>query len=391
MKLKFLTALLLLLAVAGQPARPQEAAKPLNKNRVMELVTAGMDSAELAKKVEQLGIDFDVTDDYLQALRKAGARDVLIQALRAARLKPLTQEQVLELVAGHVPSERDAALVKQRGIDFVPDQDYLETLRVAGAEDVLLAALRTAGEAARAHLGPIAGAKFNPKDGLKYVWIPPGSFQMGCSPGDSECSDDEKPPHQVSITKGYWLGQTAVTVGAYKRFAATTGRPMPEAPAFNSGWATDSMPIVNVDWNDAHDYCAWAGGRLPTEAEWEYAARAGSTESRYGPLDEVAWYDANSGRQTHPVRIKRANGFGLYDVLGNVWEWVNDRYDKEYYQNGPSQDPAGPTSGDERVLRGGSWCDNPGRVRVLTREWLVGDIGVNPFGGFRCGGEVFAP
>lgn len=144
MKFKFLLSAILLFSVAGRPARPQQAAKPLNKTQVMDLVKAGMESAELAEKVKQTGIDFDLTDDYLQDLRKAGAKEVLINALRAARPKRLTREQVLELVAGHVPSQRAAALVKEHGIDFVPDDDYLETLRVAGAEDVLLAALRNA-------------------------------------------------------------------------------------------------------------------------------------------------------------------------------------------------------------------------------------------------------
>jgi formylglycine-generating enzyme required for sulfatase activity len=101
--------------------------------------------------------------------------------------------------------------------------------------------------------------RVNPKDGLKYIWIPAGTFMMGCSPGDSECKDNEKPPHQVTSTKGFWLGQTEVTVGAYKRFAGATGRQMPDAPDFNGGWANDRMPIVMVSWNDAHDYCAWAG------------------------------------------------------------------------------------------------------------------------------------
>jgi serine/threonine-protein kinase len=225
--------------------------------------------------------------------------------------------------------------------------------------------------------------RVNPTDGLKYVWIPPGTFMMGCSPGDNECYDVEKPAHQVTITKGFWLGQTEVTVGVYKRFAAGTGKYMPPAPNFNGDWV-DSMPIVDMTWNDANSYCTWAGGRLPTEAEWEYAARAGSTGARYGSLNEVAWYSANSGDQPHPVGEKRANGFGLYDMLGNVSEWVNDLYDDNYYQISPSQDPIGPTSGrlTQRVARGGSWSDLPRIVRVSYRSWDSYVVG------FRCGGEV---
>ena len=146
-RFRFLVLVILFLASAGASARPQQSTKPLSKNQVRELVKAGMDSGELAQKVKQLGIDFDLTDDYIQELRNDGAKDVLISALRAARPKALTRDQVLQLVAGHVPSQRAAALVEQHGIDFVPDEDYLETLRVAGAEDVLLDALRTAGKA----------------------------------------------------------------------------------------------------------------------------------------------------------------------------------------------------------------------------------------------------
>jgi serine/threonine-protein kinase len=240
----------------------------------------------------------------------------------------------------------------------------------------------------RAVTAPVAlTVRENPTDGLKYVWIPPGTFMMGCSPGDSECYDDEKPAHQVTITRGFWIGQTPVTVGAYKRFAEATGRQMPPAPNFNNGWANENMPIVNVTWSDAQAYCGWMGGRLPTEAEWEYAARGGNTEARYGPIDEVAWYSNNSGGQTHDVKQKRANGFGLYDMLGNVLQWVNDWFDQNYYQSSPSQDPQGPTSGQYRVLRGGSWIDYPRVVRVSDRGRLNPAVrGLDV--GLRCGREV---
>jgi len=150
------------------------------------------------------------------------------------------------------------------------------------------------------------------------------------------------------------------------------------------------MPIVNVIWDDAQAYCGWIGGRLPTEAEWEYAARGGSTEARYGNLDEIAWYSANSGRQTQDVAQKRANGFGLYDMLGNGWEWVNDWYDPSYYQHSPLQDPQGPSSGQDRVLRGGSWVSLPRTVRVSVRNIFNPAIR-DAYDGFRCGGEVFGP
>ncbi len=238
-------------------------------------------------------------------------------------------------------------------------------------------------------LGPSPGqARENPKDGLKYVWIPPGTFMMGCSPGDNECSNDEKPAHQVTITRGFWMGQTPVTAGAFKRFAGTTGHQMPDAPNFNNGWGQENMPIVNVSWDDAQAYCGWIGGRLPTEAEWEYAARGGTTDARYGDIDSIAWYSANSGGQTHDVAQKRANAYGLYDVLGNVWQWVNDWYDQNYYQSSPSQDPQGPSSGQLRVLRGGSWNYDTRYVRVSNRNWHYHGFRINYFG-FRCSGEVF--
>jgi hypothetical protein len=144
MKLRFLVVSMVCAAIVGQPARPQQAAKPMTKDQIMSVVTAGIDNAELAKKIEERGIDFDLTEDYLQALRRAGAQEVVIKALRTVRPSPMGHDQLLLLVAGGVPSERAAALVKQRGVDFMPDDKFLESLRTAGADEALIAVVREA-------------------------------------------------------------------------------------------------------------------------------------------------------------------------------------------------------------------------------------------------------
>ena len=257
-------------------------------------------------------------------------------------------------------------------------------------------------EAAPARPGQV---KVNPTDGRRYVWIPPGTFAMGCSPGDYECFGDEKPVHQVTITKGYWMGQTPVTVGAWKQYRAASAKPAPPAGS------DDSMPVVSVKWGEARDFCGWAGNRLPTEAEWEYAARAGNTSARYGSLDAVAWYGDNSGKQRidsteiwrkdqanyarrlsengngpHRVGQKAPNAWNLYDMLGNVWQWTADWYDAGDYGRGESRDPMGPSSGQYRILRGGSWYYVPRGVRVSGRLRIEPQLRFNDFG-FRCAGE----
>lgn len=216
--------------------------------------------------------------------------------------------------------------------------------------------------------------KRNPKDGLEYVWIPPGQFQMGCSPGDKECYNQEKPAHPVTITRGFWMGRTEVTEAAYNR---------------SVGYSVGSgqMPMVNVSWGEAKTYCEWAGLRLPTEAEWEYAARAGTTEARYGAVDSVAWHSGNSGGKLHPVAGRRPNAWGLYDMLGNAWEWVQDWHEGGYDEGSPSADPPGPRSGTDRSVRGASWSSSPGSVRVSVR-YGNGPAGRDFSLGFRCSGEL---
>ena len=220
--------------------------------------------------------------------------------------------------------------------------------------------------------------------GLEYVYIPPGNFQMGCVPGDGECDDDESPHHLVTITRGFWMSRTEVTIRAYRQFCDATDRPMPSAPDFNPDWRNLDHPIVNVTWHDAVAYCEWAGVRLPTEAEWEYACRAGTSTKYYwgDNMDgRYAWYHENSGSQTHEVGRKQPNDWGLYDMLGNVYEWCSDRYGR--YRSSAQVNPSGPSSGSGRVLRGGSWYDVPMHLRVSYRGGLSPGIRYGGVG-FRC-------
>ena len=267
----------------------------------------------------------------------------------------------------------------------VPDAEAWEAVRTSGNADALQAFLTEFptsqyAPAARVKLAalqpgprpsalPVAApparpqtrdSKVNPKDGLTYVWIPPGRFMMGCSPGDMECFDDEKPAHEVAIPSGFWLGQTPVTQQAYQR---VTG----QNPSSYKG---ANLPVETVSWEEAQSYCQAIGGRLPTEAEWEYAARAGTTGARYGDLDQIAWYSGNSGNRTHEVGQKQPNAWGLFDMLGNVWQWAADWY----------------TEGQYRALRGGSWSNDPRSVRVSNRFRFEPGYRNYNFG-FRCVGE----
>jgi len=244
---------------------------------------------------------------------------------------------------------------------------------------------------------PAAGTvRLNPAEGLEYVWIPAGEFWMGATPGDNDAAEDEKPPHRVRISKGFWLGKTPVTVAAYKRFAAAAKRRMPESPRFNEGWTFDDHPIVNVTWEDAKAYCEWAGGRLPTEAEWEYAARGGKEGLRYPwgntISPEMANY-AETYQGTTPVtRFPTQNDWGLHDMAGNVWERVADWYGSNYYaslrSNRPVQDPQGPLDGGWRALRGGSWSSGDSYLRGAERNSIEPDYRYN-YTGFRVAREMF--
>jgi formylglycine-generating enzyme required for sulfatase activity len=210
------------------------------------------------------------------------------------------------------------------------------------------------------------------------VKIPAGCFQMGSKTCDF-FTRNECPQHEVCLDS-FWMDMTEVTQGAYR--AATGGNPSKFSGCGNN------CPVEQVNWGEAQNYCESMGKRLPTEAEWEFAARAGTTTRWYwsdekGLSGDFAWDEYLSEGKTRPVGLKKPNAWGLHDLSGNVWEWTSDWYGKGYYSSSLKNNPQGPASGSSRVCRGGRSITNPTDMRSAYRgdrdpETRSGDLG------FRC-------
>ncbi len=246
-------------------------------------------------------------------------------------------------------------------------------------------------------------------DGFEMVLVEPGSFLMGSATGRSV----ERPVHMVNITKAFYVARYEVTFDQYGEFHAATrsGSPLPD----DGGWGHGNRPVPNVTWYDAVAYCNWLSGkvglapcyssagittkcdfaasgyRLPTEAEWEYAARGGPRSQGFtyagsDDADEVGWHWDNTDAQTHPVGQKKANELGLYDMSGNVWEHCWDWYELDYYESSPADDPTGgaiPAPYErKRSRRGGSWEEPPEILNVAFRSHDWPDF-VDVCNGFR--------
>ena len=215
--------------------------------------------------------------------------------------------------------------------------------------------------------------------GMEMVYIPAGTFFMGSPESEPWATPFERPQHRVTLTKGFYLGAHEVTQAQWEKVMGKNPSRFQKAGP--------EAPVEMVSWDDCQAFCQKAGGglRLPTEAEWEYACRAGTTGPYAGDLEEMAWYLGNSDGTTRAVGTKKPNAWGLHDMHGNVWEWCRDWEGGGYtgiltadasgraarYVDLPLTDPAGPPAGDSRVLRGGSWADYPRYCRSAERgRWL---------------------
>ncbi len=208
----------------------------------------------------------------------------------------------------------------------------------------------------------IRAKKTNPQDGLEYVWIKPGTYFTGCDHDDKECIGWERPRHAIVIDKGYWMGETEVTQAGLRTDHGHEPKSLQRSfAASRTGGLEQGLT-----------YCTRTGMRLPTESEWEFGALGGSQQPRYGAVGTIAWYDANSADMTHDVGQKLPNPYGLFDMLGNVWEWVQDIC--EYDQN-------------RRIMKGGSFYNLQKDLRVSNREAPISNLRHRNVG-FRCVGDI---
>lgn len=237
-------------------------------------------------------------------------------------------------------------------------------------------------------------AAISPHKGQPMVLIPAGEFAMGSDRGQ----DDEQPVHRVSI-KAFYLDALEVTVSRYAEFLMSQ---KPDPP-FKWNEASDgphvNKPVVGVNWYDARDYCRWVGRRLPTEAEWELAARGadgrmypwGSTHPTKGHANagQTKWRGYDTLTNVGQFELGKTPN-GVYDLAGNLWEWVADWYDAAYYQFSPRENPSGPSAGPLRVLRGGAWNNDSKAIRSANRAGYAPDARRNDVG-FRCAKDAGAP
>jgi len=370
------------------PRSPEETSRSEDK-----VGTAG----ELLARGNRL---FDVKDwpgaaavfrDYLRRFKNSPDAGYVTKLLAACEERILAAGAVAEEAARQAAAIARAGELTTQAERLLSAEQWAEAWQRSG-EALALDAGNTRAQAAKAsaeaHLG-LAPEVTERQSGVRFQRIPSGDFTMGCAVEGENCTPNDNPAHLVAISKPFYIAESETTVGQYRRFASVTRRSLPPAPPFAQ---TEGHPVVNVSWEEAKVFCEWVGGRLPTEAEWEYSARGGLVGTRYtwgneeptcseGSRNGARYYAC--GRGTTTAKSFEANGYGLYDMTGNAGEWVADWYEKWTNGNRSALDPVGPPSGGHRVVRGGSWYDGA-RGQVVDLRGVFAPGTKSDKLGFRC-------
>ena len=254
-------------------------------------------------------------------------------------------------------------------VQGLPTQTLYVTVEAYGSDPAVQTAL-----SAYKTVKPLGNTIWtDPVTGMVFIWVEGGCYEMGCGDWADSCEGDESPVHEVCVD-GFWIGKYEVTQGQWEQIMGSN------PSGFKSG---DNYPVERVSWNDCQEFMndlnsqSGSSFRFPTEAEWEYAARSGGREEKYAggdDLDSLGWYRDNSGSRTHEAGTKAANGLGIYDMSGNVWEWCSDWHASDYYADSPTNNPQGPSSGAYRVIRGGSWLHFAQLCRAANRHNNCPDV-----------------
>jgi formylglycine-generating enzyme required for sulfatase activity len=399
MKYKAIPILLFLSTLlASAYAQPFSAGKDLPKIAVWDLSPGDIKPAYaqdltsiLVSEVSKLKKYEVYSQENVRTLAGWTAERMTLGCTDTKCLTALGQMDIAKLISGRVGKMGNRYSVSLNLFDTQNVRAENSISEECKSEDELIPLVRQAVRkllgievAASASTPPVTGRSFvDPVTGMEFVFIKGGCFEMGDTFGDG--NSDEKPVHRVCLDD-FYLGKFEVTQGQWEKV-------MGNNPSYFKG---RDNPVEQVSWNDVQEYIDRLNrqsGRkygLPTEAEWEYAARSGgkgdkfSGTSQESELGQYAWYSSNSGMQPHPVGQKKPNGLGLHDMSGNVWEWCADWYDENYYKDSLKNNPRGSSSGSVRVLRGGSWGLDPWYVRTANRDW--GDPAYrNALLGFRLG------
>lgn len=360
------------------------------------VVNSGMydviDRMTLNKLAEEQNFARNGMMDETQAVqigKIAGASKVLFSVLASSGTRNMLTTKLIDVLTGTV--EKQQYKLIDQSMDIVLEVENLTKTLVGGKMPTRTTTTTTYSQTGYASQpAPAANQDFTETAwgiNMKMIWVEGGDFLMGCTSEQGNCESDEQNVRRVTVD-GFYIGMLEVTQSQWEKVVGTSVTQ--QRNKANPDWSLKGVgpdyPMYYVSWDEAMEFCRLLSNKtgrtytLPTEAQWEYAARGGNKNegAKYAGsnmIDAVAWYADNSGNSTHIVGSKRANALGIYDMSGNVWEWCKDWYANSYVSY-DTNNPVGPSSGSGRVYRGGSWTNSASRCRVASRDYYSpGDRG----------------